>query len=191
MLALPSEGLENSVAESLWLMIWGASPRSRAVQHLLSGPRLPFTAAYFGSIAFTLYFSLGVSARIFLIPSVASRTRTLSGGSNIWRAHPLDSLSLPQRSRDCVLSGSPVQGGTRDTVAPSSHPCQAPVLPFKRSVDAESRFPSWSRPHHRFVPASALFFCPLLCRPRPPQDTAYTFYTSTLPPTPPTHDRIG
>lgn len=30
-------------------------------QHLISGPRLPFTAAYFGSIAMTLYFSLGVS----------------------------------------------------------------------------------------------------------------------------------
>lgn len=29
-------------------------------QHLLSGPRLPFTAAYFGSITLTLYFSLGV-----------------------------------------------------------------------------------------------------------------------------------
>lgn len=30
------------------------------VQHLVSGPRLPFTAAYFGSIALTLYFSLSV-----------------------------------------------------------------------------------------------------------------------------------
>jgi hypothetical protein len=29
--------------------------------HLMSTPRLPFTAAYFGSIALTLYFSLGVS----------------------------------------------------------------------------------------------------------------------------------
>lgn len=31
------------------------------VQHLLSGQRLPFTAAYFGSVALTLYFSMGVS----------------------------------------------------------------------------------------------------------------------------------
>jgi hypothetical protein len=31
------------------------------VSHLMSTPRLPFTAAYFGSIALTLYFSLGVS----------------------------------------------------------------------------------------------------------------------------------
>ena len=36
------------------------------VQHLISTPRLPFTAAYFGSIALTLYFSLGAS--IFLFP---------------------------------------------------------------------------------------------------------------------------
>jgi hypothetical protein len=31
------------------------------VSHLMSTPRLPFTVAYFGSIALTLYFSLGVS----------------------------------------------------------------------------------------------------------------------------------
>lgn len=31
------------------------------VQHLLSAPRLPFTAAYFGSIALTLYFAVVVS----------------------------------------------------------------------------------------------------------------------------------
>lgn len=30
------------------------------IRHLLSGPRLPFTAAYFGSIALTLYFAVGV-----------------------------------------------------------------------------------------------------------------------------------
>lgn len=29
-------------------------------RHLVSGPRLPFTAAYFGSIALTLYFAIGV-----------------------------------------------------------------------------------------------------------------------------------
>lgn len=30
-------------------------------KHLVSGPRLPFTAAYFGAIAMTLYFAVGVS----------------------------------------------------------------------------------------------------------------------------------
>jgi len=37
------------------------APNNDAVQHLFSGPRLPFTGAYFGSIALTLYFSIGVS----------------------------------------------------------------------------------------------------------------------------------
>ena len=32
-------------------------------QHLVSGPRLPFTAVYFGSIALTVYFAVGVSGR--------------------------------------------------------------------------------------------------------------------------------
>ena len=31
------------------------------VRHLTSGPRLPFTVAYFASIALTIYFSVGVS----------------------------------------------------------------------------------------------------------------------------------
>lgn len=43
------------------------------VQHLISGPRLPFTAAYFGSIALTLYFSLGVS---WPFSSILTLTRT-------------------------------------------------------------------------------------------------------------------
>lgn len=30
-------------------------------RHLVSGPRLPFTAAYFGSLSLSLYFALGVS----------------------------------------------------------------------------------------------------------------------------------
>lgn len=29
-------------------------------KHLVSGPRLPFSAAYFGSIGLTLYFAIGV-----------------------------------------------------------------------------------------------------------------------------------
>lgn len=37
------------------------------VQHLLSTPRLPFTAAYFGSIGMTLYFAIGVS-QPYLVP---------------------------------------------------------------------------------------------------------------------------
>ncbi|KAF2804866.1 SFT2-domain-containing protein [Mytilinidion resinicola] len=37
------------------------------MQHLISGPRLPFTAAYFGSIALTLYFSLGLHSTILTV----------------------------------------------------------------------------------------------------------------------------
>ncbi|KAF2428822.1 SFT2-domain-containing protein [Tothia fuscella] len=32
------------------------------LQHLISGPRLPFTAAYFGSLALTIYFSVGLGS---------------------------------------------------------------------------------------------------------------------------------
>jgi len=36
-------------------------------KHLTSGARLPFTAAYFGSIALTLYFAIGVSKSIYYV----------------------------------------------------------------------------------------------------------------------------
>lgn len=40
-------------------------------QHLLSGNRLPFTAAYFGSMAATLYFSIGLNSTILTILAAA------------------------------------------------------------------------------------------------------------------------
>jgi Got1/Sft2-like family len=42
------------------------------VQHLFSGPRLPFTGAYFGSIALTIYFSIGVSSAssLLILPAI-------------------------------------------------------------------------------------------------------------------------
>ena len=51
-----------------WAVLMG--PRQYA-QHLMSGSRLPFTAAYFGSIALTIYFAIGVSKRLF--PSKPSK----------------------------------------------------------------------------------------------------------------------
>jgi hypothetical protein len=50
-----------SLGSALFLASWAAmmGPWAYAT-HLVSTPRLPFTAAYFGSIALTLYFSLGV-----------------------------------------------------------------------------------------------------------------------------------
>lgn len=56
-----------SVGSTLFLASWAVlmGPITY-VRHLLSGPRLPFTAAYFGSIALTLYFAVGV--RPFPLP---------------------------------------------------------------------------------------------------------------------------
>ena len=42
------------------------------VKHLLSGSRLPFTAAYFGSIGMTMYFSIGVSVTRCLASSLVA-----------------------------------------------------------------------------------------------------------------------
>ncbi|TVY81574.1 Protein transport protein SFT2 [Lachnellula suecica] len=58
---------------ALFLASWAAmmGPITYA-QHLMSTPRLPFTAAYFGSIGLTLYFSLGLQSTILtLISSLA------------------------------------------------------------------------------------------------------------------------
>lgn len=54
-----------SLGSALFLASWAAmmGPVTYG-KHLLSTPRLPFTAAYFGSIILTLYFSLGVSPAI-------------------------------------------------------------------------------------------------------------------------------
>ncbi|KAH7414009.1 Got1/Sft2-like family-domain-containing protein [Phaeosphaeria sp. MPI-PUGE-AT-0046c] len=50
-----------SMGSVLFLGAWGVLMGPiQYFQHLISGPRLPFTAAYFGSIALTLYFSLGL-----------------------------------------------------------------------------------------------------------------------------------
>ena len=43
------------------------------VQHLVSGPRLPFTVAYLGSIALTIYFAVGVSSIYYIILAFLSQ----------------------------------------------------------------------------------------------------------------------
>lgn len=57
-----------SLGSALFLASWAAvmGPWTY-VQHLISTPRLPFTAAYFGSIALTLYFSLGLGSWILTL----------------------------------------------------------------------------------------------------------------------------
>lgn len=50
-----------SVGSMMFLASWAflMGPFQYA-SHLMSGPRLPFTAAYFGSIVMTIYFAVGV-----------------------------------------------------------------------------------------------------------------------------------
>lgn len=50
-------------------------------RHLLSTERLPFTGAYFGSIALTLYFALGVSLAI--IPPRAQDSKLIVGRAHV------------------------------------------------------------------------------------------------------------
>ncbi|KAF2460879.1 Got1/Sft2-like family-domain-containing protein [Lineolata rhizophorae] len=57
-----------TVASMLFLVSWAVIMGPiQYIQHLLSGPRLPFTAAYFGSIALTLYFSLGLHSTVLTL----------------------------------------------------------------------------------------------------------------------------
>ncbi|KAL2221326.1 Got1/Sft2-like family-domain-containing protein, partial [Thermoascus aurantiacus ATCC 26904] len=61
-----------SVGSILFLASWAVlmGPLVYA-RHLVSGPRLPFTAAYFGSISLTLYFAVGLqSTFLTLISSI-------------------------------------------------------------------------------------------------------------------------
>ena len=55
-------GFRWSAGSAMFLVSWAVlmGPMQYA-QHLVSGNRLPFTVAYFGSIALTMYFAIGVS----------------------------------------------------------------------------------------------------------------------------------
>ncbi|EED24009.1 Golgi traffic protein SFT2, putative [Talaromyces stipitatus ATCC 10500] len=57
-----------SVGSTLFLASWAVLMGPIVyIRHLLSGPRLPFTAAYFGSIALTLYFAVGLHQSILTL----------------------------------------------------------------------------------------------------------------------------
>ncbi|KAI1845623.1 hypothetical protein JX265_005313 [Neoarthrinium moseri] len=59
-----------SFGSILFLCSWGAMMGPMTyVQHLFSGNRIPFTAAYFGSIFMTLYFSLGLQSTFLTLIS--------------------------------------------------------------------------------------------------------------------------
>ncbi|KAJ5827504.1 hypothetical protein N7447_004267 [Penicillium robsamsonii] len=63
-----------SVGSMLFLISWAVlmGPWTYA-KHLTSGSRLPFTAAYFGSIALTLYFAIGYNLKPQLVMSAVGR----------------------------------------------------------------------------------------------------------------------
>jgi len=59
-----------SLGSALFLASWAAMMGPMTyVRHLMSTPRLPFTAAYFGSIALTLYFSIGLRSLVLTLIS--------------------------------------------------------------------------------------------------------------------------
>lgn len=60
------------------------------VKHLISEPRLPFTAAYFGSIGMTLFSAIGVSA---LLPPTSFSCSSILLPNSL--AHPLPISSEP------------------------------------------------------------------------------------------------
>lgn len=64
------------------------------VRHLISEERIPFTATYFGSIALTLYFAIGVSLQIHS-PKVRSE---VYGAAHLIHAIPLHPLVLTPKS---------------------------------------------------------------------------------------------
>lgn len=61
-------------------------------QHLISGPRLPFTAVYLGSITFTLVSAIKVSLTMILLSTLAA----VSPDPGVW--HPCFPCRPSQRS---------------------------------------------------------------------------------------------
>ncbi|KAF2131292.1 SFT2-domain-containing protein [Dothidotthia symphoricarpi CBS 119687] len=63
-----------SMGSVLFLGAWGVlMGPMQYFHHLTSGPRLPFTGAYFGTIALTLYFSLGLHSTILTFVAVIAQ----------------------------------------------------------------------------------------------------------------------
>ncbi|PSN59706.1 SFT2-domain-containing protein [Corynespora cassiicola Philippines] len=60
-----------SMGSLLFLLAWAVLMGPvQYVQHLISGPRLPFSAAYLGSLALTLYFSIGLQSTFLTLIAV-------------------------------------------------------------------------------------------------------------------------
>ena len=80
-------------------------------RHLISTPRLPFTSAYFGSLALTIYFSIGVSqANIDCLASYAKPSQAT-------QHHPDPSLGRRPTSLSNMVSGELLPHGFRRLAA--------------------------------------------------------------------------
>lgn len=84
--ANPSVCFRWSMGSMLFLASWAVlmGPVQYA-QHLISGPRLPFTAAYFGSITLTLIFAIKVSLH-FLCVLIARNHQVMTGSGLLFIA---------------------------------------------------------------------------------------------------------
>lgn len=78
-------------------------------KHLISGPRLPFTAAYFGSIALTLYFAVGVSFHFFESASIPASWSSPNQNPHLpgTPAHPLLPVSFFRIMPDSPIGVQP------------------------------------------------------------------------------------
>lgn len=74
----------------------------RLARHLISQERLPFTATYFGSIALTLYFALGVSTHVLSYLHPRYRHKLAVGGGWICRCNVLMIIPVAQHNIDTV-----------------------------------------------------------------------------------------
>lgn len=101
-------------------------------RHLISQERLPFTATYFGSIALTLYFAVGVSRPC--APSLRGVTLHL-GTARVLRTRELQPLIPIQLSRTCRRELALII-----IAAPKHHPHLALVYSASRRAIVVSDF---------------------------------------------------
>lgn len=134
------------------------------LQHLASTPRLPFTAAYFGSLGLTLYFSIGVSQafpRIIVdtdteaLLATKHDSHTVCGALPIGLPHMVSCELLPdgvQRAASCEQFWCPQGSGLDDELKEKGH---EPRHSVRAAGDISSASPLYCR------------MCKMVCFKRP------------------------
>ena len=138
------------------------------LKHLASTPRLPFTAAYFGSLGLTLYFSIGVSrTRVQVIAGASAKPFPASKhySYHVCGAYP---TGLP-----VMVSCELLPDGFQRT-----SPCQQLWRPPRSSLDDKlrnERSRGVRRPQqaawHRFCRCTLCTLCKVVCFEKPNCDT--------------------